>query len=328
MSNRGSTRFFAFFDDTASAAAQVRGTPSWEQRYTEKRYKILGFVKKGRAQYAWDSPDTVPMFQVFRPAVTMGELQRRMRVKIRSESLTPIQPKKVYIKQEGDYQGRVEIFWVTRTSIWYECQQCWIPVLGALNPDMIMGNYLYEAEPDSCDMCFARQLQQQADRVHARRLLEDEAAAPINEGLLDATWQAAEAAAQAAAAAEPPDEMLAEAIRQSLAELPWRAGAPPASAPAAAAPLPSAPAQQPAAAQLAQPLAVLPAPRYVLELVKRDAVSKGEACSISMTPFQECESTTITSCFHLFETESIRTWLSTKDSCPVCKQKVTAAVPI
>jgi hypothetical protein len=317
MSNRGSTRFFAFFDDTVSAAAHVRNNPSWEQRYSEKRYKILGFVKKGRAQYAWENRETIPMFQLFRPTVTMGELQRRMRVKIRTEMLTPVQPKKVYIKQEGDYQGRIEIFWVTRTSIWYECQQCWIPVLGALNPDMIMGNYLYEAEPDSYDMCFARQLQQQADRVHAQRLLEDEGPVHINEGVLDAMWHAA-----AAAAPEPPDEMLAEAIRQSLAAVPV--------APAPAAPSAPAPraASQVASQAAAQPLAVMPAPRHVLDLIKRDAVSKGDCCPISMTPFQECESTTITSCFHLFETESIRTWLSTKDSCPVCKQKVTAAVAI
>ena len=89
-------------------------------------------------------------------------------------------------------------------------------------------------------------------------------------------------------------------------------------APAAASqPLPSAP-QERAAASLPS------VPRYVLELVKRDAVSKGESCPISMTPFQECSSTTVTSCFHLFETESIRTWLSTKDCCPVCKQKVVS----
>jgi hypothetical protein len=45
-----------------------------------------------------------------------------------------------------------------------------------------------------------------------------------------------------------------------------------------------------------------------------------------MMPFQECKSTTVTSCFHLFETESISLWLKGHTTCPVCKQKVTARV--
>jgi hypothetical protein len=45
-----------------------------------------------------------------------------------------------------------------------------------------------------------------------------------------------------------------------------------------------------------------------------------------MTPFGECASTSVTCCFHLFETEAIQAWLCGHITCPVCKQTVTAAV--
>jgi hypothetical protein len=132
------------------------------------------------------------------------------------------------------------------------------------------------------------------------------------------------------------DEELRAAIQRSLE--PARPSAPPAAggrvstpsappvtrAPAA----PAAPIPSPAPATPAAPSAPSAsfAPRYVLDLLKRDAVQKGESCPISMMPFQECKSTTVTSCFHLFETESISIWLKGHTTCPVCKQKVAARV--
>jgi SUMO ligase MMS21 Smc5/6 complex component len=47
-----------------------------------------------------------------------------------------------------------------------------------------------------------------------------------------------------------------------------------------------------------------------------------------MTPFQECHSTTVTSCFHIFETDAIQTWLRGHTTCPVCKQAVGTHVVV
>jgi hypothetical protein len=350
MSNRNTIQYFAFFDDTIneiSNRGNPRWTTSWETRYTEKRFKILGFIKKGRTQYSWDSPGTVPIYHVFKPAVTLAEINRGMRVGIRRDQFQLIDPKSMYLKQEDGRRG-VEVLWMTRTSIWYACQKRWIPVVGAIEPDRIMGNYLYEAEPDSYDQCFARQLEQQAERVQAQRIMEGippyRYAEELQPGFSPSPYEDVDSAIA-----------IEEAMRRSLEEedsadseeeggaagggaaggggggtaatslgavvVAAALSAPAAPAAAAAQPLPSAP-QERAAATAAT--AAPQVPRYVLELVKRDAVSKGESCPISMTPFQECSSTTVTSCFHLFETESIRTWLSTKDCCPVCKQKVVS----
>jgi hypothetical protein len=261
-----------------------------------------------------------------------------MRVGIRRDPFQLIDPKRMYLKQEDGRRG-VEILWMTRTSIWYACQKRWIPVIGAIEPDRIMGNYLYEAEPDSYDQCFARQLEQQAERVQAQRIMEGippyRYAEELEPGFSPSPYEDVDSAIAI-------EEAMRRSLEEEAADSEEEGGAagggggrtaPPSlgavvvaatlttQAPPAAAPLPSAP-QARAAATAAT---VAPqVPRYVLELVKRDAVSKGESCPISMTPFQECSSTTVTSCFHLFETESIRTWLSTKDCCPVCKQKVVS----
>jgi hypothetical protein len=341
MSNRDTIQYFAFFDDTINEISN-RGNPrwtiSWETRYTEKRFKILGFVKKGRTQYSWDNPGTVPIYHVFKPAVTLAEINRGMRVGIRRDPFQLIDPKRMYLKQEDGRRG-VEILWMTRTSIWYACQKRWIPVVGAIEPDRIMGNYLYEAEPDSYDQCFARQLEQQAERVQAQRIMEGippyRYAEELQPGFSPSPYEDVDSAIAI-------EEAMRRSLEEEAADSEEEGGAagggvgrtaPPSlgavvvaaalttQAPPAAAPLPSAP-QERAAATAAT--AAPQVPRYVLELVKRDAVSKGESCPISMTPFQECSSTTVTSCFHLFETESIRTWLSTKDCCPVCKQKVVS----
>ena len=62
-------------------------------------------------------------------------------------------------------------------------------------------------------------------------------------------------------------------------------------------------------------------PRFVAEIMKKEAISKNEACSISFESFAEVP-VSITSCFHLFQTESINLWLQTNNSCPLCKAPV------
>lgn len=65
-----------------------------------------------------------------------------------------------------------------------------------------------------------------------------------------------------------------------------------------------------------------PIPRFVAELIRKDAISKEEQCPISLTPIQDCKRVTLTSCYHLFEEDAIREWLKTKSTCPKCMQKV------
>lgn len=60
-------------------------------------------------------------------------------------------------------------------------------------------------------------------------------------------------------------------------------------------------------------------PRYVAELLIKDAVKREELCPITMEPIT-LETTAITSCFHMFERNGIQTWLLTKSECPVCKK--------
>ena len=82
------------------------------------------------------------------------------------------------------------------------------------------------------------------------------------------------------------------------------APAPPASAPAASA---SPPANQ--------------IPRFVAEIMKKEAIAKNDMCSISFESFADIP-VSITSCFHLFDTNSINRWLQHDNSCPLCKTPV------
>jgi len=62
-------------------------------------------------------------------------------------------------------------------------------------------------------------------------------------------------------------------------------------------------------------------------LVLLDHARKGaETCPIAATPFSECESLSVTSCFHVFDTESIRRWRESHTTCPVCRSEVVNVV--
>ena len=302
------TQFMAFFDDDLQRPQSYYG-----ERYTANRYKILGFVSRGSAPYSWSSSEQMQRVDVFRPAVTMGEQHRGMFMKIRTESLVPLQPKPVYMRQENGDDG-MAILWRTRWSMWYEAQARWIPVVGVVEPADIMGRYLYEADGDTQEKCSSRQIVQASERL---RVMQGIHAPILVDPALMNGWAAGHNPHAEAIFPSPnpfdhteEDEELRMAIQRSLEPRPSAPTAPPpssASAPAAPAPTTFA-------------------PRYVVDLLKRDAVQKGESCPISMTPFQECESTTVTSCFHLFETTSISAWLQGHSTCPVCKQKVTARI--
>jgi hypothetical protein len=63
-------------------------------------------------------------------------------------------------------------------------------------------------------------------------------------------------------------------------------------------------------------------PQFVAEIMKRDAVAASSSCAISLELIADVP-VSITSCFHIFHTESINTWLKDRGDCPVCKAPVT-----
>jgi hypothetical protein len=62
-----------------------------------------------------------------------------------------------------------------------------------------------------------------------------------------------------------------------------------------------------------------PVPVFVAEILLKDAMTKEHCCPISMEPVKPGE-TTVTSCFHIFQTQAIQEWCKGHCTCPVCKQ--------
>jgi hypothetical protein len=65
-------------------------------------------------------------------------------------------------------------------------------------------------------------------------------------------------------------------------------------------------------------------PKFIAELVQKEAIAKKESCPITMIPFEDCDSTTLTSCYHLYETAGINKWLENNMKCPICKQIISS----
>lgn len=65
-------------------------------------------------------------------------------------------------------------------------------------------------------------------------------------------------------------------------------------------------------------------PIFVATLLKQDQLEKEGCCPISLTLIKDLPQITCTSCYHLFDPESLNRWLETKDTCPVCKQTITS----
>jgi len=63
-------------------------------------------------------------------------------------------------------------------------------------------------------------------------------------------------------------------------------------------------------------------PRFVAEIMKKEAIAKNDTCPISFESFVDVP-VSITSCFHLFDTNSINKWLDRDNSCPLCKAPVS-----
>ena len=71
-----------------------------------------------------------------------------------------------------------------------------------------------------------------------------------------------------------------------------------------------------------------PIPEFVASALLQQAIQKEECCPISMEDLTT-ENATVTSCYHIFNHESLQNWLETNTSCPVCKQScvVTRVLP-
>jgi hypothetical protein len=70
---------------------------------------------------------------------------------------------------------------------------------------------------------------------------------------------------------------------------------------------------------------IQPLPKRIAWIIAEDASKKGETCSITLEAISPITAS-VTTCFHVFETNAINTWLTTKNSCPMCKQKTVATV--
>ena len=60
--------------------------------------------------------------------------------------------------------------------------------------------------------------------------------------------------------------------------------------------------------------------KRIADILIADAVSKGEQCCISMNPLTPDTASCVAPCYHIFETEAIKTWLATKHTCPTCRE--------
>ena len=79
---------------------------------------------------------------------------------------------------------------------------------------------------------------------------------------------------------------------------------------------PEAPPAPPAQIRHERPKSI---PPRIARVLAEEAATRGEICPISMDLIRP-ETAHITSCYHAFDGDSIRRWLATNTSCPVCKE--------
>ena len=292
--------FFAILDDTVDRPEGA----------TKQRYKIMAAMYDGTRASSYAGSPSIRKYVVYRPSVTLGERFRGMKleIQIREESAIPSSVTTIAIEQENCVTT-TDHFWYTTTYIRYRAKNVMIPVIGFCSPNQIQGKYLYEVEGDTDAACRERCMLQAANRFRVRARVEAREAQ---------TQQRREAfPLEPPSRSTPPFQPLPPAYEMVRATAPRP---PPILIPAFNPLLSAAPPARTRAPTPPPPFA----PRHVLEILKQDAISKGDSCPISFTPFAECESMTVTSCFHIFETAAIQQWLGTKQLCPTCKQLVTS----
>jgi hypothetical protein len=63
-------------------------------------------------------------------------------------------------------------------------------------------------------------------------------------------------------------------------------------------------------------------PKAVGDILLASARKGEDTCPITSTPLASCEKLCVTSCFHVFDNESLLKWNETNDKCPVCRCKI------
>jgi len=65
-----------------------------------------------------------------------------------------------------------------------------------------------------------------------------------------------------------------------------------------------------------------PLQKRVADIMIAHAIQSKETCPITMEPIDSA-SACVSPCYHCFQAEAIRTWLSTNSTCPVCREACT-----
>ena len=63
-------------------------------------------------------------------------------------------------------------------------------------------------------------------------------------------------------------------------------------------------------------------PKFVTDLILRDAAAEGKLCPITMEPIEATEDFKVTPCYHAFNKEALGRWLREHSTCPECNQRV------
>ena len=69
----------------------------------------------------------------------------------------------------------------------------------------------------------------------------------------------------------------------------------------------------------------VPLPKRIAWIIAEDASKQGETCSITLEPISPLTAS-VTTCYHVFESNALATWLATKPTCPMCKQRTVATL--
>lgn len=67
-------------------------------------------------------------------------------------------------------------------------------------------------------------------------------------------------------------------------------------------------------------------PKSVGDVLLANARMGQETCPIAAIPLQECSKICITSCFHIFDTQSLSRWREDHTTCPVCRASIENVV--
>jgi len=63
-------------------------------------------------------------------------------------------------------------------------------------------------------------------------------------------------------------------------------------------------------------------PKFVADLILRNAAAEGARCPITMDPIEETEAFTVTACYHVFNAEALQRWLRERSTCPECNSRL------